>query len=125
MSLFLIVATFLASFLFAAPALAQQTPVVNQGPVSVYKFKAAPSWKFGRMNLSWTDNGSADRYNLLYGTKPGKYTYGVISLPFTPFAKNNFPVNFLKSDKIYYFALIAFKNGEFVYMTPPVSAISN
>lgn len=79
----------------------------------------------GKINLSYHNDGSADKFALLYGTKPGVYRFGALNLPAVQFANNNFTVGFLGSDRNYYFVLIAEKNGQFVYMTQPVTAITN
>ncbi len=116
---------FLTSSLLAPIAFAQTASNTTSGPVSQYKFKASASWMIGKINLSYYNDGSADKFALLYGTKPGVYKFGAINLPATQFANNKFTVGFLASDKRYYFALIAEKNGQFVNMTEQVVAITN
>ena len=117
--------TFSAFSLLASPILAQTAANITSGPVSQYKLKASASWMVGKINLSYYNDGSADKFALLYGTKPGVYRFGAVNLSATQFANNKFTVGFLASDKRYYFALIAEKNGQFVYITQPVAAITN
>lgn len=116
--------TVLIYSLLVTPAFAQ-TVNVSSGPVSKYLFKASASWMMGKINLTYYNDGSADKFSLLYGTRLGVYQFGALNLPAAQYAKNKFTVDFLRSDSRYYFALIAEKNGQFVYMTQPVAAISN
>ena len=104
---------------------AQTASSVTRGPVSQYKFKAEASWMIGKINLSWYNDGSADRFALLYGTKLGNYKFGAVNLPATGFTTNKFTVGYLASNRYYYFVLIAEKNGQFVYKTEPVMALTN
>lgn len=113
-------------FSFITPVnFAQAASNVTRGPVSQYKFKAEASWMIGKINLSWYNDGSADKFALLYGRKLGNYKFGALNLPATAFTTNKFTVGFLASNRYYYFALIAEKNGQFVYMTEPVMALTN
>lgn len=116
---------FLASSLLTPVAFAQTASSVTSGPVSQYKFKASASWMMGKINLSYYNDGSADSFALLYGSKLGNYKFGAVNLPAAQFATNKFTVGYLASDRNYYFVLIAQKDGQFVYMTPPVTAITN
>lgn len=109
--------------LFIAPVFAAAN--ITGGPVSKYNFKAEASWRIRKINLKYYNDGSADKFALLYGPKPGEYKWGALNLPAVAGATNTFTVDYLRSDKRYYFVLIAEKNGQFVYITDPVSAITN
>ncbi len=117
--------TFIISSFFTPMAFAQSSANITSGPLSQYRFKAAASWMAGTINLTYYNDGSADKFAVLYGSKSGNYKFGALNLPATPNAVNKFAVNLLGNDRRYYFILIAQKNGQFVYMTDPVSAISN
>ncbi|MBI4036201.1 hypothetical protein HY383_04590 [Candidatus Daviesbacteria bacterium] len=98
---------------------------ITGGPVGKYKFKAEASWRIRKINLKYYNDGSADKFALLYGPKPGEYKWGALNLPAVANTTNTFTVDYLRSDKRYYFVLIAEKNGQFVYITDPVAAIAN
>ena len=72
----------------------------------------------------WTDNGTANRYDIVYGTTPGKYVYGVQNVPFTPGNATAYSIGDLNPDTVYYFELVAERNGIVVAWTNPITALT-
>jgi Fibronectin type III domain len=89
-----------------------------------YGFTAQTGAASGTVQLSWTDNGSAQKYDIVYGSTPGTYLYGVENIPFNPNIANAFTVGALTPGVRYYFELVAEKNGSIVLWSTPVSAIA-
>lgn len=112
----------------SGPLAAQATPV-NQKTVITnhlpeYGFTAQTGATPGTVQLNWTDNGSAQKYDLVYGTTPRSYIYGVENVPFNPNMDNSFTIGALTSDTTYYFELVSERNGSIVLWSNPVSAVS-
>jgi hypothetical protein len=88
-----------------------------------YSFKATTASQPGTINLTWFDDGGADKYDLLYGTSPNNFTFGVPNIPFIHKAANQFSVGYLNSNTVYYFLLRGYVNGTGnPYLTGPISA---
>jgi hypothetical protein len=79
----------------------------------------------GTVLLSWTDNESADKYDIVYGKTPGLLVYGVENVPFTHNSQNFYSIGALQAGQTYYFSLVAERNGSIVLWSDPVSAIAN
>ncbi len=78
----------------------------------------------GTVTLIWTDNQTANRYDIVYGTTPGNYVYGAQNVPFTPNNASVYSIGYLQPNTIYYFALVAEKDGNVVEWTNPVAALT-
>jgi hypothetical protein len=89
-----------------------------------YGFTALTGSAAGTVQLNWTDNGSAEKYDIVYGTTPGSYIYGVENVPFNPNMNNSFEIGSLKSGTPYYFELVAEKNGSIILWSSPVNAVA-
>lgn len=108
-----------------AQAAAVSTPVASTGgPVSDYVFSAKTGMTSGTIDLMWIDRDTASKYAILYGTEPGKYTFGVQPIAEIPNQSMSFTVGALQSGKRYYFALIAENSGKTAYTTSAVSAVA-
>ncbi len=113
----------------AGPVAAEATPV-NQTTQTItnhlpeYGFTAQTGSAPGTVQLSWTDNGSAQRYDIVYGKTPGLYIYGVQNVPYNANMDNSFPIGALASGTRYYFELVAERNGSVVLWSNPVSAVA-
>jgi len=112
----------------SGPVAAEATPV-NQKPVITshldeYGFTAQTGTAPGTIQLSWTDNGSAQKYDIVYGTTPGSYIYGVENVPYNANMYNTFTIGALAANTRYYFELVAERNGSIVLWTNPVSALA-
>lgn len=80
--------------------------------------RASTGSNAGEVTLTWRNVDSAEDYHLVYGTMPGKYTYGSLNIGLT----NKFTVRFLRPGVNYYFALIPLVANQPLYTTGPVSA---
>jgi hypothetical protein len=100
-----------------------QTPMIT-GHLPEYGFTAQTGTTPGTVQLSWTDNGSAQKYDVVYGTTPGSYIYGVENVPFNPNMDNSFSIGALSSGTTYYFELVSERNGSIVLWSNPVSALA-
>ncbi len=99
------------------------------GPVGRNLLSAKPGPKSGQVILSWKRFFSDTQgYNLVYGEKPGKYTYGVLGAVTVNDSTMNFSytVGSLKSGRRYYFALIPMRAslGGGIYTTSEVSTVA-
>lgn len=112
-----------ASPVAPAPAV-QPVPAVSSGPVSDYSFSASTGMTSETVDLTWMDKETASKYDLVYGTEPGKYLYGVQNIQEIPGGVMKFTVGALTPGKRYYFALVAENNGSTVLTTSAVSAVS-
>ena len=88
-----------------------------------YNFSVSNGSKSGTVNISWTDNGTADKYSLVYGTKLNEYLYGAHSISFQKNLNNTYTVGSLVSGKTYYFALVAEKGDSVLVWSQPLSII--
>jgi len=113
----------------SGPVAAEATPA-NQTTQTItnhlpeYGFTALPGTAPDTIQLGWTDNGSAQKYDIVYGTTPGSYIYGVQNVPFNPNMYNSFSIGALASGTRYYFELVAERNGSVVLWSNPVSALA-
>ena len=108
----------------AQATLATQTTAAITNHLPEYGFTAQPGTAPGTVQLIWTDNGSAQKYDVVYGTTPGAYVYGVENVPFNPNMTNVFTIGALKSGTPYYFELVSEKNGSIILWSSPVSALA-
>lgn len=103
---------------------ANQTTNIVTNHLPEYGFTAQTGTTPGTILLTWTDNASAEKYDIVYGTSPNSLPYGVENIPFNPNMDNAFPVGALQSGTRYYFSLVAEKNGSIILWSNPVSAIA-
>ena len=118
---------------FSGPVMAQATTQqsLNQNISSAnyladhsnipYAFLLRPGNKSGSAVIYWTDNQSANKYDIVYGTKPGEYEYGVENIPFNADMNNSFEIDHLTPYSTYYFALVAERNNNVISWTNPLS----
>ena len=92
---------------------------ITSGPIGQYNL-SVNSNSAGTAKVSWTDDGSADQYNIVYGPLPNQYFWGSYNVGFSSRSANNASINALNSGGSYYFALIAMKNGTTIYKSAPV-----
>src|ERR1700744_5925711 len=76
------------------------------GPEQPYSFSAVSGNTPGSVTIHWYDDRTATQYNLLYGTDPSHYNYGMVNLPDAANTSNSFTVNYLTPGTTYYFTLI-------------------
>lgn len=95
-------------------------PITNHLPE--YGFTAQTGMTPGTVQLNWTDNGSAQKYDIVYGKTPGSYIYGVENVPFNPNMDNEFTIGALQSGTPYYFELVSERNGSIILWSNPVTA---
>jgi len=86
-----------------------------------YLFTIGYGGSSGTVNVTWFDNDSADRYDIVYGVKPNEYLYGVQNVPYQENLSNTFTIGALTPSKTYYFALVAERNGSVVLWSAPLS----
>lgn len=98
--------------------------VTASGPVWPYNFWAKTGSKPGTVELSWTDDGTANKYDLVYGVMPGQYLWGAQGMGFTPKTTNSFTVSYLTSGTRYYFALVGEKDNNVVSWGQAISAVA-
>jgi hypothetical protein len=78
----------------------------------------------GTVNITWFDNDTANKYDLIYGTKLGEYLYGWQDLPYRENLSNTFTVNYLSPGSIYYFALVAKRDNTVVSWSHAISILA-
>lgn len=108
------------------PSVASPKSAVSVGPVTP---KAAVSNKmvWARSNgmhevtVSWTSMASADNYHIVYGTQPGKYSYGALNIGKT----NSFKIGMLASGTTYYVAIVPVMNNRALFTTAPASVTTD
>lgn len=86
-----------------------------------YGFSLTYGPKSGTVNITWTDDFTADKYDIVYGTKPNQYLYGVHGVSYKENSKNIFTIGALTPGKTYYFALVAERNNNVVIWSQPLS----
>lgn len=99
----------------------QQTSIITSH-LPEYGFTAQTGTTPGTVQLNWTDNGSAQKYDIVYGKTPGSYIYGVENVPFNPNMDNEFTIGALQSGTPYYFELVSERNGSIILWSNPVTA---
>jgi hypothetical protein len=109
-----------------APASAV-TVAVTAGPVGRNLLIAKAGPKKGHVTLSWTRfYPDTEKYNVVYGLKPGVYSYGLLNaIDTTPQDSNySYVIGALNSGTRYYFALIPQRSGNGTYVTSEVSVVA-
>lgn len=101
------------------PAFAQ-TAITN-GPTSPFSFQAMPGKMPGTIDIAWFDDGRPGRFDLVYGTDPNHYTFGVIGLPDMKNQTNTFTVGALTPGTTYFFSLMGQTGGN-PFISGPISA---
>jgi len=109
-----------------APASAVNV-AVTAGPVgrNLLNVKAGP--KTGQVTLNWTRfYADTEKYNIVYGLKPGSYSYGLLNAIDTTPQDNlySYVIGSLNSGTRYYFALIPQRSGTGTYVTSEVSVVA-
>lgn len=119
------------AYLESGPILAIATPNNVQATNAVY-FSNSKNYqmpylfainygkKSGSVDVTWFSNDTADRYDLVYGTQPNEYIYGVQNMSSMQNLSNTFTVSSLSVGKTYYFALVAEKNNNVLLWTKPL-----
>lgn len=104
------------------------TVIGTSGPIGRNFLVAKPGKKSGTVDLSWKRFfNDTQLYNVVYGLKPGQYTYGVLgAIDTTPEDLGNYTytIGALQPGKRYYFALVPQRSGTGQYITPWVSAVA-
>lgn len=95
------------------PAVSYQ-PVSMSGPVGKQHLWAKTGPRVGEATLYWQHADSADNYHLVYGTQPGKATYGALNIG----KITSLTVRSLSPGTTYYFALVPVMNNQALYTTP-------
>jgi Fibronectin type III domain len=108
----------------AAVATAQNASPQITSHLPEYGFSAVTGSAPGTVQLSWTDNGSAEKYDIVYGATPQANQYGAENIPFNPNMNNSYTVGALASGETYYFSLVAEKNGSIVLWSSPIRAVA-
>ena len=88
---------------------------------SLYGLSVSNGSKQATVNVTWTDNATAGRYDIVYGTTPGQYIYGAENVHFIPNQTNTYTVGDLNIGTTYYFSLVAERNGYVIIWSNPVS----
>ena len=115
---------FLIILLVSLFTLTNPSVVRADGPVSPYSFSAVTGSNPGQITLMWVDDTTASQYDVMYGTIPGNYVYGVQDIPEKSNALNTYTINLLNPGQKYYFKLIAEKEGQFFAQSGPVWAVA-
>jgi len=109
-----------------APASAVSV-AVTAGPVGRNLLTAKVGPKKGQVTLNWTRYyPDTEKYNVVYGLKPGVYSYGLLNaIDTTPQDSNySYVIGALNSGTRYYFALIPQRSGNGTYVTSEVSVVA-
>lgn len=103
--------------------LSQASAVVN----TVTSSTTGPQWLTGKIGpsagdvtLNWRHTDDANNYHLVYGTEPGKYTYGALNIGWV----TSYTVHKLVPGMTYYFALVPVKNDKALYTTQAVKVMT-
>lgn len=113
---------------YTGPVAVQVPTSVNESTAVItnhlpeYGFTALAGATPGTVTLSWTDNDSADKYDIVYGKTPDSLVYGVENVSFTHNSDNSYTVGALQVGQTYYFSLVAERNGSIILWSTPVSA---
>ena len=89
-----------------------------------YGFTAQTGDVSGTVKLSWTDNNTANKYDIVYGKTPQTLIYGLENMPFTQNGDNAYTVGALQAGQVYYFSLVAEKNGSIILWSIPIRAVA-
>ncbi len=73
------------------------------------------------IDVNWFDNDSANQYDIVYGTSPALYQYGVLNMPHQENLSNTFTIGALVPGTTYYVALVAKKDGVLVSWSGPLA----
>jgi hypothetical protein len=73
--------------------------------------KSGPAWD--EVTVYWKSMASADNYHIVYGTAPGKYSYGALNVGKT----NSFKIGKLAAGTTYYVAVVPVLNNRALYTT--------
>jgi len=88
-----------------------------------YLFALSYGDSSGAVNVTWFDNDSANKYDIVYGTDPSNYAYGFQDMPYNPNFSNTFTVRFLSPGATYYFSLVAERDGTVVSWSQPLRIV--
>jgi len=89
------------------------------GPVGRNLLTAKAGPKTGQVTLNWTRfYPDTEKYHIVYGTKPGVYSYGLLNAVDTTPGDNNYSIviGSLSSGTRYYFALDPQRSGTGIYI---------
>lgn len=75
----------------------------------------------GTVNITWFDDDTANKYDIVYGLSPGNYVYGLQNMPYRENLSNTFTIGALSPGRNYYFALVAERNNSIVSWSQPLS----
>lgn len=94
------------------------------GPTSPYSLQAMTGTKAGTVDISWMDDGTANQYDLTYGSDSNANMWGVQNIKENVGMLTKFTVGELTPGTTYYFMLISEVSGTFVAKSGPVSAMA-
>lgn len=100
---------------------------VTSGPVGRNLLIGKPGPKKGEVTLNWTRFfPDTEKYHVVYGTTPGKYSYGLLNAVDTTPQDNNYSatIGSLSSGQRYYFALEPQRGGTAIYISSEVSVVA-
>lgn len=96
----------------------QSARSIKAGAVGLHQLSAKKGAKPGEVLLTWKQAFSdTDNYDIVYGTEPGKFKHGALSIGKT----TSFTVKGLDPNKHYFFALVPVKGGVAQYITAQTS----
>lgn len=101
--------------------------VVTAGPIGRNFLTVTPGPNKGEVTLNWQRfNPDTEKYSVVYGTIPGKYTFGLLSAVDTTPQDNSYSyvIRALTSGTRYYFALEPQRSGQGMYITAEVSTVA-
>ncbi len=103
------------------------TVVVTAGPIGRNQLVVKAGPKKGQVSLNWIRFfPDTEKYNVVYGIKPGVYSYGLLNAVDTTPQDNQYSyiISSLQSGTRYYFALIPQRSGNGTYVTSEVSIVA-
>ena len=86
---------------------------------NTFFFSVTKGPKPGTVNVNWYDNGTANKYDIVYGPGPYQNLYGVNGMYYKKKVDNSFTVGALTPGKTYYFSLVAERDNKVIFWSAP------
>lgn len=90
---------------------------------NTFYFNVTRGTKSGTVNVNWYDNGTANKYDIVYGPRVNENLYGVNGMYYKKKVNNEFTVGALTLGKKYYFSLVAERDNKVIFWSTPQGII--